>query len=115
MRWRRLEHFPGKWEPVRRRKCDHRRTNRANFDSIGTEFARVGDVMRALILYAVLVIIGTVVAVFVGLFVEREITDAGSVAVFIVLFFANFYASWVITRTVVERMMKTTDEATPPA
>jgi hypothetical protein len=72
--------------------------------------------MRALILYAILVIIGTVVAAFVGLFVEREITDTGSVAVFIGLFFANFYVSWVITRTVVERTMKTpADEPTPSA
>ena len=47
--------------------------------------------MRALILYAILVVIGTVVAVFVGLFVESNITDAGSVAVFLALFFANFY------------------------
>ena len=46
--------------------------------------------MRALILYAILVIIGTVVAAFAGLFVEREITDAGSVVVFIGLFFAQF-------------------------
>jgi hypothetical protein len=34
-----LEHFPAKWEPVRRRKCDHLRTTRANSDSIGSEFA----------------------------------------------------------------------------
>ena len=72
--------------------------------------------MRALILYAILVIIGTVVAAFAGLFVEREITDAGSVVVFLGLFFANFYVSWVITRIVVERTMKApADEATPPA
>jgi multisubunit Na+/H+ antiporter MnhG subunit len=71
--------------------------------------------MRALILYTVLVIIGTVIAVFIGLFVEREITDAGSVVVFLVLFFANFYVSWMITKAVVERTLKPSaaDEATP--
>jgi putative effector of murein hydrolase LrgA (UPF0299 family) len=68
--------------------------------------------MRALILYAVLVIIGTVVAVLVGLFVESNITDAGSVAVFLALFFGNFYVSWMITKAVVERTLKP-DEATP--
>ena len=31
--------FPAKWEPVRRRKCDHSRTIRANSDSTTTEFA----------------------------------------------------------------------------
>lgn len=46
--------------------------------------------MRALVLYTVLVSVGTVIATFIGLFVEREITDAGSVAVFLALFFANF-------------------------
>jgi hypothetical protein len=34
-----LAHFPAKWEPVRRRKCDRSRTNRANSESIETEIA----------------------------------------------------------------------------
>ena len=71
--------------------------------------------MQALILYAVLVVIGTVVAAFVGLFVEREITDAGSVVVFLALFFGNFYVSWVITRTVVERTLKTPESGATPS
>jgi hypothetical protein len=71
--------------------------------------------MRALVLYSVLVIIGTVIAIFIGLFVEREITDAGSVVVFLALFFANFYVSWLITKAVVERTLKTRapDESAP--
>jgi multisubunit Na+/H+ antiporter MnhG subunit len=71
--------------------------------------------MRALILYTVLVIIGSLIAVFIGLFVEREITDAGSVVVFLVMFFANIYVSWMITKAVVERTLKPSaaDEATP--
>jgi uncharacterized membrane protein len=56
--------------------------------------------MRALILYAVLVVIGTVIAALIGLFVERAITGAGSVVAFLVLFFANFYGSWMITKAV---------------
>lgn len=73
--------------------------------------------MRALILYTVLIIVGTVIAIFIGLFVEREITDAGSVVVFLALFFANFYVSWVITKAVVERTLKTSapDDAAPSA
>jgi hypothetical protein len=49
--------------------------------------------MRALILYAVLVVIGTVIAACIGLFVERAITGTGGVAMFLALFFANFFVS----------------------
>ena len=41
-----LEHFPAKWEPVRRKKCDHKTTTRANSDSTRTEFA-LGPLARA--------------------------------------------------------------------
>src|SRR5271166_2662076 len=34
------KHFPAKWKPVRRRKCDHERITGANSDSTGREFAR---------------------------------------------------------------------------
>ncbi|MGA8157686.1 MAG: hypothetical protein WB822_16055 [Rhodoplanes sp.] len=73
--------------------------------------------MRALILYTVLVVIGTVIAVFIGLFVEPQITEAGSVVVFLVLLFANFYVSWMITKAVVERTLKPSaaDDAAPSA
>lgn len=73
--------------------------------------------MRALVLYTALVIVGTVIAAFIGLFVEREITDAGSVAVFLALFFANFYVSWKITTAVIERSLKASvaDEGGPSA
>jgi hypothetical protein len=73
--------------------------------------------MRALILYTVLVVIGTVIAALIGLFAEREITGTGGVVVFLVLFFANFYVSWMITKAVVERTLKTTapGEGTPSA
>jgi hypothetical protein len=37
-----LEHFPAKWKPVRRRKCDYQRRTGANSDSTGTEFALMG-------------------------------------------------------------------------
>jgi hypothetical protein len=64
-----------------------------------------------------LVIVGTVIAACIGLFVKRTITDSGGVVMFLVLFFASFYGSWMITKAVVESMLKTTatDKATPSA
>jgi hypothetical protein len=51
--------------------------------------------MKALILYVVFVIIGAAISVGVGLFVEREVSSAASLIVFLAMFFANFAASWV--------------------
>ena len=50
-----LKHFPAKWKPVRRRKCDHSGTIRANSNSNGTEFALVAT--RAFLLLAVAVLV----------------------------------------------------------
>ena len=41
-----LEHFPAKWEPVRRRKCYNATITGANSDSTGTEFALAGGGRR---------------------------------------------------------------------
>lgn len=76
--------------------------------------------MYALILYAVLVVIGTVVAAVIGLAFERYLHDGLDVLVFIALFFANFFVSWVITRTIVERVLlkgkpSAAEETTPAA
>jgi hypothetical protein len=75
--------------------------------------------MYALILYAVLVVIGTAVAAVIGLAVERYLHDGLDVLVFIALFFANFFVSWIITRTIVERVLKgrasAAEETTPAA
>ena len=51
--------------------------------------------MKALILYVVFVIIGAAISVGVGLFVEREVSSAASLIVFLAMFFTNFAASWV--------------------
>jgi hypothetical protein len=51
--------------------------------------------MKALILYVVFVVIGAAVSVGVGLFVEREVSSAASLIVFLAMFFANFAVSWV--------------------
>jgi hypothetical protein len=71
--------------------------------------------MRALILYVILVTIGTVVAAFIGLLVERRFADGLDVLVFIVLFFVNFWVSWMITKAVMERTMKADADKPKPA
>jgi hypothetical protein len=51
--------------------------------------------MKALILYVVFVVIGALIAGGVGLLVEREVSSAASLIVFLALFFANFAISWI--------------------
>jgi hypothetical protein len=61
--------------------------------------------MRALVLYSVLTTAGAVLAVLVGLVVERESTTAISTVVFLSLFFANFWISWRLTSWMMDRHM----------
>jgi hypothetical protein len=51
--------------------------------------------MRALFLYVLFVVIGTIIAVFVGLFVERQVSSAIGLVVFLALFFCNLATSWI--------------------
>ena len=51
--------------------------------------------MKALILYVFFVALGTVFAVFVGLFVERQVSSAIGLVVFLALFFCNLATSWI--------------------
>jgi hypothetical protein len=51
--------------------------------------------MKALILYVVFVVIGALASVGVGYFVEREVSSAASLVVFLALFFSNFVVSWI--------------------
>ena len=51
--------------------------------------------MKALVLYVVFVVIGALVAVGLGLLVEREISSTASLVVFLALFFGNFAVSWI--------------------
>jgi hypothetical protein len=51
--------------------------------------------MKALILYVLFVMIGAAIAVAVGYTVEKEVSSAASLIVFLGLFFANFGASWI--------------------
>jgi len=51
--------------------------------------------MKALILYVLFVVIGAAIAVTIGYAVEKEVSSAASLIVFLALFFANFAASWI--------------------
>ena len=51
--------------------------------------------MKALVLYVLFVALGTAIAVFAGLFVERNISSGMSTLVFLILFFSNLIASWI--------------------
>jgi len=51
--------------------------------------------MKALLLYVGFVVIGAVVAGSIGYYVEREVSETASLIVFLMLFFANFLASWI--------------------
>lgn len=51
--------------------------------------------MKALILYVVFVVIGSVVAGLIGYYVEIEISATASLIVFLALFFTNFVVSWI--------------------
>jgi hypothetical protein len=51
--------------------------------------------MKALILYVVFVVIGALVSVGVGYYVEKEVSSGASLVVFLALFFSNFVVSWI--------------------
>ena len=62
--------------------------------------------MKALILYVVFVVIGAVISAGIGLFVERQVSSAMSLIVFLALFFANFAVSWVAVIFVMDGSLK---------
>ncbi len=51
--------------------------------------------MKALFLYVLFVVIGISVSVGIAYYVEREVSSAASLIVFLFLFFANFAVSWI--------------------
>ena len=58
--------------------------------------------MKALIVYTLFVIIGAVIAGFIGLFLEREFSETLSLIVFLAMFFANFAICWILTILVMD-------------
>lgn len=58
--------------------------------------------MLGLILYCILVALGSIGSTAVGLVVEREFSSALSLVVFLTLFFLNFAVSWYFTVWIVD-------------
>jgi hypothetical protein len=64
------------------------------------------DVMKALILYVVFVIIGGLISVGIGYSVEKEVSSAASLIVFLALFFSNFVVSWLAVILIMDGSLK---------
>jgi hypothetical protein len=62
--------------------------------------------MKALVLYVLFVVIGALVSVGVGYYVEKEISSAVSLVVFLSMFFANFAVSWIAVILVMDGNLK---------
>ena len=60
--------------------------------------------MWLLIIYVLFVIIGGMVSLAVGYYVEINFSSAMSLIVFLSLFFANFAISWFLTIAIVDRI-----------
>lgn len=62
--------------------------------------------MKALVLYIVFVLIGAAAAVGVGWYVEKNVSEAMGLVVFLALFFANFAVSWIAVILVMDGSLK---------
>jgi hypothetical protein len=51
--------------------------------------------MKALVLYVLFVLIGGLISVGVGYYVEKEFSSTASLVVFLAMFFSNFVVSWI--------------------
>jgi hypothetical protein len=62
--------------------------------------------MKALVLYVLFVLVGALVSVGVGYYVEKEISSTVSLVVFLTLFFANFGVSWIAVILAIDGNLK---------
>jgi hypothetical protein len=62
--------------------------------------------MKALILYVVFVVVGSLVTGVIGYFIEIEVSPTASLIVFLALFFANFVVSWIAVVYVMDGSLK---------
>ena len=62
--------------------------------------------MKALIIYVTFVLVGLVVALTVGYYVERQTSGAISLIVFLSMFFANWALAWILTILVMDGSLK---------
>lgn len=61
--------------------------------------------MKALLLYTVFVIIGAIASAVVGYYVEREVSEAAGLIVFLAMFFSNFVVSWILVILAIDRTL----------
>jgi hypothetical protein len=62
--------------------------------------------MKALLLYTVFVVVGAVISAFVGGFVERQVSEAAGLIVFLAMFFSNFVVSWILVILAIDHTLK---------
>jgi hypothetical protein len=62
--------------------------------------------MKALVLYVLFVLIGGLISVGVGYYVEKEFSSTASLVVFLALFFSNFAVSWIGVILVMDGSLK---------
>ncbi len=62
--------------------------------------------MKALMLYVLFVLIGTALSILVGYYIEREVSSAVSLIVFLAMFFSNFAVAWIATILIMDGTLK---------
>ncbi len=62
--------------------------------------------MKALVLYVLFVVIGGLISIGIGYYVEVTVSNTASLIVFLVLFFANFVVSWIGVILVMDGTLK---------
>jgi hypothetical protein len=62
--------------------------------------------MKALIIYCTLVVVGAVLAAFIGYQIETRVSSALALIVFLTMFFANFAICWIATILIMDGSLK---------
>ena len=62
--------------------------------------------MKALILYVLFVVAGVVISALVSIYVERVLSSAAGLLVFLPLFFVNFAISWIAVILVMDGSLR---------
>jgi len=62
--------------------------------------------MKALILYALFVVMGAMLSATVGWYVERQTSSTVSLLVFLAMFFSNFAVSWIAVLLIIDGTLK---------
>lgn len=62
--------------------------------------------MKALILYVVFVIVGAAIAAGLSYYVEQAVSSAAGLITFLVMFFGNFVAAWILVILVMDGSLR---------